>query len=81
MPFRRRKRKLRRGQYGIERRFGSGEIMSRADWLRAVECRALIDYDGFGYAMKRGLVDTTPITPSRRYMLPDDATHVIWFNR
>lgn len=41
-----------------------------------------IDYDGFGYPVKNGLSDEKIcIYPSRLKDIPDDATHIVWFNR
>ncbi len=48
------------------------------------DCRAgdLIDYDGFGHPVKDGLVnEKIEIYPSRRNLIPKDATHIVWYNR
>lgn len=45
----------------------------------------LDDYDGFGHPAKDGLMDMRVfIKPSQRDEnghIPEDATHIIWFNR
>ncbi len=59
-----------------------GDLMTVAEYLECVECGAFIDYDGFGYAVKDGMVDEeTFMYPSQRHELPEDATHILWFNR
>ncbi len=41
-----------------------------------------IDYDGFGYPVKDKLADESiDIKPSKLKLIPDDATHIIWYNR
>ena len=43
---------------------------------------AFIDYDGFGYPVKDGLADTKIfIKPSKLDDIPEDATHIVWYNR
>jgi len=47
-------------------------------------CKKLlfVDYDGFGYPVKDKKSDITiTIVPSRIEEIPEDATHIIWFNR
>jgi len=41
-----------------------------------------IDYDGHGYPVKDGLADATIIIfPSNIKKIPNDATHIVWYNR
>lgn len=41
-----------------------------------------IDYDGFGYPVKDKLADPyIEIKPSKRKLIPKDATHIVWYNR
>jgi hypothetical protein len=43
---------------------------------------AFIDYDGFGHPVKNDLADfSIEIKPSRVSDIPDDATHIVWYNR
>lgn len=48
-------------------------------------CRTSLftDYDGFGYPVKDGMADKSiMIKPSMAAeFIPDDATHIVWFNR
>jgi hypothetical protein len=40
------------------------------------------DYDGFGNPMKDGLVcDIFIVKPSELHNIPEDTTHIIWYNR
>lgn len=72
----------------------AGELMTVAEYLGCVLMGGFIDYDGFGYAVKDGKVARTnlwgdnqkdaidPIKPSKGVTcIPEDATHIIWFNR
>jgi len=65
-----------------------GDLMTVEDFLEA----GFIDYDGHGQAVKDGLVAEYPVNretgwpdwilPSQGIdAIPEDATHVIWFNR
>lgn len=58
-----------------------GDVMTREDWLVCVKDGSFIDDDGYGYAMKDGKADPTPLYPSGSENLPEDATHVVWFNK
>jgi len=58
-----------------------GDLIPVEKWLKECENGMFIDYDGSGYAVKDDMVDLTKIYPSTRKSLPDDATHVIWFNK
>lgn len=45
-----------------------------------------VDYDGFGYPAKPAngvlkMADNLSIYPSNVHLIPDDATHIVWFNR
>ena len=43
---------------------------------------SFIDYDGWGYPVKDKKSDRTiQIQPSTISKIPDDATHIVWFNR
>ena len=61
---------------------GLGEIMTVDNFRDAVAAGAFIDYDGFGYPVKNGKYDDDfVIIPSQVSKIPDDATHIMWFNR
>lgn len=41
-----------------------------------------IDYDGFGHPVKDRKCDPDIyIKPSKRHEIPEDATHIVWYNR
>ena len=46
-------------------------------------CKAgwFIDYDGFGNPVKDGKAAFVSIYPSRLQDIPEDATHIVWYNR
>jgi hypothetical protein len=47
-----------------------------------VFCGLFIDYDGHGYPVKDKHADTSiVIYPSELYNIPEDATHIVWYNR
>lgn len=60
-----------------------GDIMPVADYLKCVKNHFFIDYDGSGHPMKNGKInrgiDIIPSQGSSR--IPEDATHIIWYNR
>lgn len=58
-------------------------IMTVDEFKSDVKNGYLIDYDGFGYAMKEGVGvdDKIVIQPSCLSDIPQDATHIVWFNR
>lgn len=59
-----------------------GDVIA-VDWFRSY-CKAgvLIDNDGFGHPAKGAWMDeSVEIRPSRLKAIPEDATHVVWFNK
>ena len=59
------------------------DVYTVEEFLSHCEQRSFIDYDGFGHPVKDGLADEDIwVYPSRaRETIPDDATHIVWFNR
>ncbi len=59
------------------------EVMPVVEWLEDVACTLLMDCDGFGHPVKDGLEDSTiEIWPSRAGSdIPEDATHIAWYNK
>lgn len=46
------------------------------------ETGTFIDYDGYGHPVKDGFSDESiDIRPSCIHLIPEDATHIVWFNR
>ena len=63
---------------------GYGDLMTWETWFRRTECRAFIDYDGFGYfATERSYDCRKEVYPSQAKTTekPDWATHILWLNR
>lgn len=59
-----------------------GEVMTIGQFREQVEDRSLMDYDGHGYPVFDQMMDRSVlIQPSTVNEIPDDATHIIWFNR
>ena len=69
-----------------------GDLMTVEEYLEAVECGAFIDYDGMGEAVRDGLAGEYPVCPETGWpdwikpsqgveAIPEDATHILWFNR
>jgi len=58
------------------------DVYTIKEFLECVNCGAFIDYDGFGYPVKDKMADSSiMIYPSRIKDIPDDATHIVWYNR
>ena len=58
-----------------------GDLMTVEEFKRRVESKFFIDYDGFGQAVKEGKVDPVLIYPSQVDEIPEDATHIMWYNK
>jgi len=58
------------------------DVYTVDEFKKIVALGGFTDYDGHGYAVKNNKADmTTVISPSKIHLLPDDATHIVWFNR
>lgn len=59
-----------------------GDVMTVEHFRASCKAGAFIDYDGFGNPAKDGKVaGRLEIQPSRLHEIPEDATHIVWFNR
>ena len=59
----------------------NGDVMTVQEFRDLCKEGTLTDYDGFGSVAKDGMMTREErITPSTRFNIPDDATHVVWFN-
>lgn len=57
-------------------------ILTRVEYIESVKCHALIDYDGYGYPVDcNKMAKNFMLWPSQLEHLPEDCTHVVWFNR
>ncbi len=58
-----------------------GYLMRINEWIEECECGGFIDYDGYGDLVNNGGLMGISIAPSRRDKMPEDATHILWYNR
>ncbi len=58
-----------------------GDLMTVSEFLDCCNCGGFIDYDGFGNPVKDNLLMDKLIYPSRLFDIPEDATHIFWYNR
>lgn len=57
-------------------------IMTWEDFFEYCKDKLFIDYDGHAHPMKDGFIDPNIwIYPSTRNSIPEDATHVVWYNK
>jgi hypothetical protein len=57
-------------------------IMTVEDFIASVRDGSLIDYDGYGNPMKEGRIDPRCyVSPSNLNSIPEDATHIAWYNK
>jgi len=69
------------GQYGCGPD-DEDDVYTVEEFKQYCESKAFIDYDGFGYPVKdRKADESIHIKPSTLEDIPEDATHIIWFNR
>jgi len=69
------------GQYTAEIRKGEGDVMTLTEFLRGVVRGVLTSDDGTAKAVKGNRRSQEPINPCDLNTIPQDATHVIWFNK
>lgn len=61
---------------------GEDDVYTVQEWLAHVEDGSFVDYDGSGHPVKDKLCDPKIwIFPSQPWMIPADATHIVWYNR
>lgn len=61
---------------------GEDDVYTVAEFRERCDSGSFIDYDGHGYPVKDKLADESVIVkPSRIGEIPDDATHIVWYNR
>lgn len=60
-----------------------GELMSTKDFKDSVKNGIFNDFDGFGhYVYEDEMIDEDSVVlPSKINEIPDDVTHVMWFNK
>lgn len=58
------------------------DVMTVEEFKEAVKHGSFIDYDGFGHPVKDGMEDEKIyIYPSKIHEIPEDATHIAWYNK
>lgn len=59
------------------------DVYTVEEFLALVKSRSFIDYDGFGHPVKDKKIDLDIcVKPSTAHLdIPEDATHVVWYNR
>lgn len=62
-----------------------GDLMTVDQFMVDCEMGCLINYDGYGYPVRElhGVKKYAPVQiwPSIRKIIPEDATHILWYNR
>ena len=57
-----------------------GEKMTIEEFINSVNAGAFTDYDGYALAYNEKILYGKIILPSN-IIIPDDATHIVWFNK
>ncbi len=62
---------------------GDADVYTVEEFNELCDTSCLIDYDGFGHPITgEGMMDPAwCLVPSQRHTLPDEVTHIQWFNR
>lgn len=60
-----------------------GDLFTVQEFKQYCATGAFVDYDGYGYPAKDGMArgGHAVIQPSTLHLIPEDATHIVWFNR
>lgn len=58
------------------------DVLTVGEYRDACKSHSFIDYDGHGHPIKDGMMaGEVLLKPSKVRELPQDCTHVAWFNR
>lgn len=58
------------------------DVYTVAEFRELCEDGSLVDYDGFGYPVRDSKANQKiRIRPSEVDQIPEDATHIVWYNR
>lgn len=72
-------------EFGETNLYGCGDgpdVYTVAEFRECCDCGAFIDYDGFGQPIKNNMINTAiTVIPSKVNEIPEDATHIVWYNR
>lgn len=59
-----------------------GDLIPVAEFMDSCKRGFFIDYDGSGCPVKDGkMMSSVTVIPSKLGEIPEDATHIMWFNR
>jgi len=58
-----------------------GDLMTVEEFKEAVKLGSFTDYDGCGQPCRNGMMSIMVIMPSTIEEIPEDATHIQWFNK
>ncbi len=58
-----------------------GDVIPLEEFREAVASNFFTDWDGFGHPMKDGLEDTSISVYPSTMEIPEDATHIAWYNK
>jgi hypothetical protein len=58
-----------------------GDLIAVAEFRDFVAEDIFTDYDGVGHASNGEMMAREAIYPSTISQIPEDATHIVWFNR
>lgn len=60
----------------------TGDLIDIKSFMESCESNFFMDYDGMGHMVKDGkIIDPKWIWPSTRHTIPEDVTHILWYNR
>ena len=57
------------------------DVISVEDFINYCNSNFFIDYDGHGNLVKGNKMSNVCIVPSTRHLIPDECTHIAWFNK
>ena len=59
-----------------------GDLLTVDEFKGAVECNGFIDYDGHGDMLVDGVfLEESSISPSEAHKIPENVTHILWYNK
>lgn len=63
-------------------KFGEDDVYTVEEFIECCRCFDFIDDDGWGYPVKDNKADLEVIIyPSIVHLIPEDATHIVWYNQ
>lgn len=58
------------------------DVLTVKEFIECCDDQGFTDYDGFGHSVKDKMCDPSIIIyPSQLYLIPKDATHIVWYNK